>query len=357
MRKLVASSVLASLGVLVAARAEAHFKLNAIQVSPSDIKMPVSWMSQDSTGGPQKTAPCGNEAGGTPTSVVTNVQAGQKVSLSVVATVAHTGWYRVALIEGASSSQTTTTLPDPANQTACKAAIISNPVWSTTQPVIADGLPPGSMGATELLDVTIPSNANCTAAKPCTLQVIMVMTQDHQPPNCYYHHCADITIGGGASSGSGGTGSGSGGAGGARATGGRSGTNGSGGTSGSGGISASGGANGSGGSSASGGADGTGGSTASGGEPGSGGSSASGGANSSGGTLASGGATSSGGKNSSGGTPGSGGSNTSSGSGGTTNPGADNSSSGCAVATHGETVFASLVALLLVALARRRRAG
>jgi hypothetical protein len=355
MRKSVASPVLGLIGLFAVGTAEAHFQLKAI-----DMKTPVSWLTEtDTTGGPQKQGPCAGtvmsgETAGKPTNVVTDVKAGQMVSISVNGTVGHPGWYRVSLVEGPSSSQTAQTLPDPTpmSGTNCTPPIVSNPVWSTTQPVIGDGLPPGSTAKTQqsgaqTLSVMIPKDANCTTAKPCTLQVIMAMT-DHPVNSCYYHHCADITTSGGTTSGSGGGAGGSG----AGAAGGR-GTGGSSGASGSGGASASGGANGSGGFS---GPAGTGGSSASGGAPGSGGSSSSGGASATGGALASGGATSSGGKSGSGGISGSGGSNTSSGSGGSQSPGADSSSSGCEIATRRQAPLAPLVGLLLVAIASRRRA-
>jgi len=372
MRKFVAPSILglslSLLGTLAPAPAQAHFKLNAI-----DDKMDVSWMSQNAQGAPQKTGPCAavgmgaSDPAGTPTGKVTDVKAGQMVSIAVEGTVGHPGWYRVSLIEGPSSSQTLTTLPDPKLQTKCTATMINNPVWSSTQPVIGDALPAGSTATTNqsgtaTLKVMIPQNANCTTAKPCTLQVVMIMT-DHSPPDCFYHHCADITITGGSTSGGGGAGGGasaSGGAGGRAAAGGATGSAGagggtttaSGGTSGSGGVTASGGVSGSGGATASGGA------SASGGATSSGGSSASGGATSSGGALASGGTTGSGGKtSSSGGTTGSGGSASPSGSGGA-GTGADNSSGGCAVAAgRGEAALLPVLAvLLLVARARRRGA-
>ncbi|HEY8927345.1 MAG TPA: SCE4755 family polysaccharide monooxygenase-like protein [Polyangia bacterium] len=378
MRKFVAPSILglslSLLGTLAPAPARAHFKLNAI-----DSKMDVSWMSQNDQGAPQKTGPCaavGMGAGdpaGTPTGKVTDVKAGQMVSIAVNGTVGHPGWYRVSLVEGPSSSQTLTTLPDPALQTKCTATMINNPVWSTTQPVIGDALPAGSTATTNqsgaaTLKVMIPQNANCTTAKPCTLQVVMIMT-DHGPPDCFYHHCADITVSGGSNSGAGGASTGgaggggpsaSGGAGGRMAAGGASGAAGAGDSgSASGGTSGSGGATASGGTSASGGATASGGASASGGATSSGGSSASGGATSSGGALASGGATGSGGKSSaaSGGATGSGGSQSSSGSGGAS-PGADSSSGGCAVASgRGEAaLLPMLAAFLLVIRARRRRA-
>jgi MYXO-CTERM domain-containing protein len=136
--------------------------------------------------------------------MVTAVMPGQTLSVSVTSTIAHPGWWRIALHEGASSTQTLTTLPDPVPMagTNCTPAIMMNPVWSPTQPVLADGLPAGStvdtvQSGSKTFQVTIPQNANCSTAKPCSLQVIMVMT-DHPPNNCYYHHCADITTSGGA---------------------------------------------------------------------------------------------------------------------------------------------------------------
>src|SRR5262249_7081226 len=161
-----------------------------------------SWMSQDSSGGPQKNGPCAavpntglGDVQGTPTNMVTAVQAGQMVTVSVTATIAHPGWDRVLLRPGASSTQTIAQFPGPPQTVAqCTPTIMMNPVWSTTQPVIADGLglPAGSTSSTTLqsgtktFQVQIPANANCSAAQPCSLQVIMVMT-DHPATDCYYH--------------------------------------------------------------------------------------------------------------------------------------------------------------------------
>lgn len=282
------SLVLAGITMLISAEAEAHFKIN----------MPMSWMSQDTVGGPQKTGPCAavantslGDSPGTPTNMVTVFQSGQTIPISVTATIAHPGWWRVALVEGASATQTLTTLPDPQAQkgTNCTPAIMANPVWSPTQPIIADGLPAGSVAATQqkgtlTLQVKLPENATCTNASPCTLQVIMVMT-DHPAADCYYHHCANIAFGastdGGMSSlsdaslgndataaGGGRGGSGAGGS----ASASTGGSSGSGGTTDTGGASATGGAIGSGGSPGSGGAltssGGAGPSAATGGSPG-----------------------------------------------------------------------------------------
>jgi hypothetical protein len=200
-----AASGLAAGGLVVfsSARASAHFVLDA----------PACWMSQDPTGYPQKEGPCAAtlspnlEPASTPldpTGAVTAFRTGQTVTVTVTATIPHPGWYRVSLVSGKSASQTLTTLPDPPQTVStCTPTILTNPVWSPTQPVIADDLLGGAaapMDKPQSFAVQLPANATCTAANPCTLQVIMVMT-DHPANDCYYHHCADITIGAGADSG------------------------------------------------------------------------------------------------------------------------------------------------------------
>jgi MYXO-CTERM domain-containing protein len=205
--------------VLTASPAYAHFILTT----------PGAWETSTADGSPQKAGPCGNEGGGTPTGMVTDYQPGQTVTITVTPTIPHPGWWRVALIQGASSTQTATSLTDPAytaagvsvGTTTCVAAVpatINNPVWSPTQPVILDGMTSSQSTTPEQLQVTLPQNITCTAQRPCALQVIMIMNDGHiTGPNgsagCYYHHCADITIGaasadaGASSSSSGGSGS------------------------------------------------------------------------------------------------------------------------------------------------------
>jgi hypothetical protein len=169
-------------GVLTSKAARAHFTLDT----------PACWLSQDQLGFPQKGAPCGpgptDPASGTFTNMVTSTPAGQMLSVKVTATIAHTGWYRIALVKGSSLSQTPTSLPDPPGTT-CKPEVMTDPVWSPTQPVIADNLPTGS----HTFQVKLPDNITCTMSDPCTLQAIMVMT-DGAFPDCYYHHCANIAI-------------------------------------------------------------------------------------------------------------------------------------------------------------------
>src|SRR5262249_23502989 len=139
-RQALVALALSAAGLLVPTAARAHFKLDA----------PTSWWTQASDGSPQKTAPCGNETIATTmaSKVVNMVQPGQSVAVTVESTIAHPGWWRISLKEGAASTQTATSLPDPAvlANTNCTPAFIDNPVWSPTQPVLADklGLPAGS---------------------------------------------------------------------------------------------------------------------------------------------------------------------------------------------------------------------
>jgi MYXO-CTERM domain-containing protein len=182
----------------LARNAEAHFILN----------MPASWWTQAGDGSPQKLAPCGNELFGTTTATGTvNVfQSGQPVTITTTSTIPHPGWWRISLREGATSTQTMAAFPDPTPLGAagsaqqCTPAFINNPVWSTTQPVLVDklGIPAGQTTTTIVQNnlsttVTIPATARCTSAAPCTLQVLMIMT-DHPAGSCNYHHCADMAV-------------------------------------------------------------------------------------------------------------------------------------------------------------------
>jgi hypothetical protein len=200
--------LLGAIVLLAPTRAAAHFKITDPATPPQPATVQ-SWMSQDSVGGPQKNGPCGavpntalGDSPGTPVpNAVTFVQPGQTVTVPITITVAHPGWFRISLFQGPSSGQTLTTLPDPQAQagTNCTPAIMTNPVWSPTQPVLADGLPAGSTASTtqsgtKTFQVTVPSNASCSTAQPCALQVVMVMT-DHPADDCYYHHCADVAVG------------------------------------------------------------------------------------------------------------------------------------------------------------------
>lgn len=217
------------MGVVAPSPADAHFKITDPTTPPQPATVQ-SWMSQDVAGGPQKNGPCGavpntalGDSPGTPVpNAVTVVQPGQTITVPVTITIGHPGWFRISLFEGPSASQTLTTLPDPKAQagTNCTPTIMTNLVWSPTQPVLADGLPAGSTASTQqsgakTFQVTIPSSASCSPAQPCALQVVMVMT-DHPADDCYYHHCADVVVGSGTTDG--GNPSGSGGSGGSGGT-------------------------------------------------------------------------------------------------------------------------------------------
>jgi hypothetical protein len=345
------------LAVFAPKLAQAHFMLNS----------PTNWWTQVAgDGAPQKTPPCGNEtvANTMASKVVTTIQPGQTVPVTVQATIAHPGWYRISLKQGASSTQTTTSLPDPPTLGAagsaqqCTPAFIDNPVWSPTQPVLADklGIPSGSptstttlQSGTKTFNVTIPSGATCTAATPCTLQVLMFMT-DHAPPSCNYHHCADIAVA--TSTGTGGTGgsTGAGGNGGTSAgTGGRGGAAGStAGSGGRGGTSGSAGMTGAAGNGAVAGTTGTSGTSGTSGTTGTGGTAVSGAAGTSGsagttGSAGAGGVTGSGGDTGTGGTTGSAGT------------GGEGSSGGCSVPFGHHSGLGIVLMMLLIAASRRRR--
>jgi MYXO-CTERM domain-containing protein len=348
-RALVPLALAGAMLLLLPARGAAHFMITA-PTSPPQPATVQSWMSEDSVGGPQKNGPCaatpntslGDSKGTVVANSLTVVQPGQKVTVPVTVTVAHPGWFRIALAQGASSTQTLTTLPDPKamSGTNCTPPIMSNPVWSTTQPIIADGLPAGSTASTQQsgkqsFQVTIPSNASCSTAQPCSLQIIMVMT-DHPASDCYYHHCADVAVATGTSDGgaSGSAGAAAGGHGGSAGTGGAGNAAGGPGSGGTGGT-------------------GTGG-TGTGGLPGTGG-------KGTGGTTTTGTGGTGGSAASTGGATGTGGQPGGTGTGGASTGGGDSSSSsagGCAVAGHGRASWALGAAglLALVILRRRRRA-
>ena len=174
--------------------ASAHFVLQA----------PPSWMSQDSTGSPQKMGPCGDEGGGTPSNIVTAFAPGQTITVTIKEAVFHPGHYRIAL-----STNSRSELPaEPAvtvASTPCGSAAVESPA---VFPVLADGILDHSaaFSGPQSVQVTLPSNVTCTK---CTLQVIEFMS-DHplnNPGGCFYHHCADISI---QSTGTGGSGAGGG---------------------------------------------------------------------------------------------------------------------------------------------------
>lgn len=175
-------------GLLVPSLAAAHFTL----VTPEASR------SQDALGSPQKLAPCGDESGGTDTGKVTTYKAGDTIDVVIDEKIYHPGHYRIAL----SVNDRSELPPEPpvtAASTACGSAPIDpNPVF----PVLADGLlvHTAPFSGRQTVKVKLPANVSCTH---CTLQVLEFMSNHglNNPGGCYYHHCADIAIQGGASDG------------------------------------------------------------------------------------------------------------------------------------------------------------
>ncbi|HWO20393.1 MAG TPA: SCE4755 family polysaccharide monooxygenase-like protein [Kofleriaceae bacterium] len=166
---------LAVLGI--AATAEAHFKLNT----------PAAYSQQSAMyGDPQKTAPCGPDTGTLmPTNMVTAVQSGTMLSISITETIAHPGHYRVALAQNMAGL--------PAAPTVANAQCNGlQPVANPTLPVLADGLLPHTAqfpNPTQTMQVPIPAGMTCTN---CVLQVLEYMANHAQP--CFYYHCATVNI-------------------------------------------------------------------------------------------------------------------------------------------------------------------
>ena len=163
-------------------------------------------MSQDAAGVPEKMGPCGNEGGGTPTGTVTPFHPGDTVTVTVNEVVFHPGHYRFALSETGQSGLPAEPVVTPGANTPCGTAAIENPPM---YPVLADDVfdHTAPFSTPQTIQIKLPTNVTCTK---CTLQIIEFMS-DHplnNPGGCFYHHCADISIGsnsggnGGGSSGS-----------------------------------------------------------------------------------------------------------------------------------------------------------
>ena len=185
-----------------------------------------------STNGGKGPSPCGPTAD---SGIVTSVQGGTEITVSVTETVTHPGFYRVALAtsrnllpaDNVVKDKDGKVLPPAGPGNSASAEFQASPRY----PVLADNLFPHTDGSSKMFSqkIMLP-NMNCDK---CTLQVIEFMAQ-HGPPYFYYH-CADLKITAdpakpifdptASAGGSGGTG-GRGGAGGAAGAGGMGGTTG-----------------------------------------------------------------------------------------------------------------------------------
>jgi hypothetical protein len=173
--------------VVVSRPSDAHFVLDE----------PACWMSQDSLGLPEKLGPCGDEDDGTdaatPTGIVTAYQVGDTITVTIDEKIFHPGHYRIAL----SVNDRSELPPEPAvtadSTSPCGTAAIEDP---PVFPVLADNVFPHTapFSGPQTTTVTLPPNVTCTK---CTLQVIEFMSNHalNNPGGCFYHHCADISVG------------------------------------------------------------------------------------------------------------------------------------------------------------------
>jgi hypothetical protein len=169
--------ILAAALVLLPATAHAHFVL----------EYPEASFEQNILGDPQKDTPCGGE-GGSPTGIVTQLNAGETITLRWRETIYHPGHWRIALSDNTGDFFDPTISLD-GNQVSTGATITDPPV----APIIADNLfprtAPNGQGETFEYDITLPT----TPCASCTIQVMQFML-GHGPPNYMYFHCANIEI-------------------------------------------------------------------------------------------------------------------------------------------------------------------
>jgi len=158
--------------------ASAHFILQS----------PASWREQNVLGDPQKTGPCGDEGTAALTGAVTAFSPGETITISIDEVIFHPGHYRVALAVN-DRSELPAEPPVTPGATDCGSVPIMSPAEF---PVLADGmlLHTEPFPDAQSFQVTLPSDVTCTH---CTLQVLEFMSNHGAP--CFYHHCADISIG------------------------------------------------------------------------------------------------------------------------------------------------------------------
>jgi MYXO-CTERM domain-containing protein len=171
---------------LLPAAAHAHFVLQA----------PAAATQQSALGDPQKAPPCGDDGSAVATGEVTAYQAGETITVTIDETIYHPGHYRIALAVNDPSELPPEPVVTPDNVSPCGSAPIDPaPVF----PVLADGVfvHDSQFGKPQSIDITLPDDISCTS---CTLQIIQFMSNHglNDPGGCYYHHCATISIEGGA---------------------------------------------------------------------------------------------------------------------------------------------------------------
>src|SRR4051812_41309696 len=105
-----------AVALLSAPSAEAHFVL----------QNPPSWYSQDGLGSPQKLGPCGNEGGGTVTGMVTDVKAGDTITITITETIYPPAHSRTAIAQDPSQLPAEPVVT-PGSGTPCGTVPIMNP--------------------------------------------------------------------------------------------------------------------------------------------------------------------------------------------------------------------------------------
>lgn len=169
--------------LLASSTADAHFVL----------KSPESWTVQDGLGDPQKLGPCGSDGTVTPSGMVTPFNPGDTVTIQLNEVIFHPGHYRVALAVNDRSELPPEPTVTPGVGTPCGTAAVMSPV---AFPVLADGVldHTQAFSGMQTIQVTLPTNVTCSK---CTLQILEFMSQHplNNPGGCFYHHCADISIG------------------------------------------------------------------------------------------------------------------------------------------------------------------
>jgi len=165
----------------------AHFKL---------IK-PASWLKEDNLGGPQKGSPCGPGSSGPlgddvspvpESAAVTEVHAGDTITVDMQETIYHPGYFRIALAENRDDF----TIPPVDDPNSCAFDLEKVPTGAHDN-VLMDGLfkiePMSGANRHLTQDVKLPDQP----CDNCTLQIVQVML-NHGLSSCYYYHCANLKI-------------------------------------------------------------------------------------------------------------------------------------------------------------------
>ncbi len=166
--------------------AEAHFILT----------LPASSTGQDGLGDPQKAPPCGDDGSAMLTNIVTPLQAGDTFTVTINETIFHPGHYRISIAPDDPSQLPAEPVVTPDDISPCGSAPIQSPA---VFPVLADGvfLHTQPFAEPQSIDITLPDDLTCTN---CTLQILQFMSNHglNNPGGCYYHHCATLSVQGGA---------------------------------------------------------------------------------------------------------------------------------------------------------------